>query len=324
MRAVALFVFCHVLSALCSPAWAGFGNSKDVGTSGAQFLKVGAGGRPAGMGEAFSAVADDANAIYYNPAGLAFLERAEVTGMHNQFFQGLDYEFAAFALPLRDPAAAANSGGGAGRLGTLGVAIYNLSVDGLERRLTDTDAPAGSFEASDFAYAMSFARKLSERTSLGLTAKYVRQKLDSEKASAFAADLGALHHLQGLPLSLSLGVRHLGSQPKFKEESDPLPTVIFAGAGYRFRKNLIFAADLGLPRDNSLTYAVGGEYEQPVAERLSAALRAGYNSQNADPDGLTGLSVGAGITFYRARFDFAWVPFGDLGNTFRYALLIRF
>src|SRR3989338_9629171 len=72
----------------------------DRGTSGAQFLKIAPGARPSGMGEAFAGVADDLHAIYYNPAGLASLQRVEVTGMHNSHFQGINYEFAAMSLPL--------------------------------------------------------------------------------------------------------------------------------------------------------------------------------------------------------------------------------
>src|SRR5207302_10246043 len=61
-------------------AWA-FGKNQ-VGTSGAAFLKIGPGARPAAMGEAFTGVADDIHAIYWNPAGLATLRSPELTGMH--------------------------------------------------------------------------------------------------------------------------------------------------------------------------------------------------------------------------------------------------
>src|ERR1041384_41659 len=73
--------------------------SSKVGTSGAQFLKIGAGARPTAMGDSFVGVADDINAIYFNPAGLSLLDRPELTAMHTQYFEGFKYEFGAFAAP---------------------------------------------------------------------------------------------------------------------------------------------------------------------------------------------------------------------------------
>ena len=66
-----------------SGADAGFG-SGDKGASGAPFLKTRAGSAARGYGRAYSAVGDDIHAIYYNPAGLGFLKKVEITGMHSR------------------------------------------------------------------------------------------------------------------------------------------------------------------------------------------------------------------------------------------------
>ncbi len=57
---------------------------------------------------------------------------------------------------------------------------------------------------------------------------------------------------------------------------------------------------------------------------MTGALRAGYTSARRDGEGLNGVTLGAGLGFHRAKFDFAWLPFGTLGNTFRYSLLVKF
>src|ERR1035437_9224154 len=101
-------------------------SDKNVGTSGAAFLKIGPGARPAGMGEAFTGVSDDIHAIYWNPAGLGTIKTPEITGMHMQYFQSIQYEFAAFAYPTKEH-------------GTLGFAVTNLHTDNIERRTEDTD-----------------------------------------------------------------------------------------------------------------------------------------------------------------------------------------
>ena len=86
---------------LCAPFGAGKAfAASPVGTSGAQFLEIEPGARPAGMGYAFSAIGNDPNAVYYNPAGLASLKRVEATGMEDQYFQGVNYDFATVAVPL--------------------------------------------------------------------------------------------------------------------------------------------------------------------------------------------------------------------------------
>ena len=298
--------------------------SSNVGTSGAQFLKIPPGARPAGMGSAFSAVADDVHAIYYNPAGLAAVSQVQLTGMHNSYFQGLNYEFAAIALPLSRfgwDGDTEDSG-----KGTLGLAVYNLSVSGIERRgNAETAAPLGTFGADDFAYALSYARG-SERFAWGANLKFIQQTIDSVKAGTLAADLGALYGA-GENLKLGAGVRHLGGKPKFRQESDPLPMLGFLAASYRLapgaQDSLTLGLDLLLPRDNRLTYNVGSEYLHRFAS-MEGALRAGYSSQNADADGLAGFSMGGGLGFRNVGFDFAWVPFGDLGDTFRYSLIVKF
>src|SRR5258706_10649277 len=173
---IAVFLFSvQGLRATEHVAWA-FG-SDQVGTSGAAFLKIGPGARPAGMGEAFTGVADDIHAIFYNPAGLATLKHPELTAMHMQWFQSINYEFAAFAYPTETH-------------GTWGFALSNLHTDNIDRRTEDTDTAINQFSASDNAYWLSYAYPITSRLSVGGNAKYIRQTLDSTSASAYAVDGG--------------------------------------------------------------------------------------------------------------------------------------
>ena len=71
-----------------------------AGTSGAQFLKLGAGARAAGMSDAFTAIADDAFAAYYNPAGLARMDRPQLGGAHSAMFQSVSYQSLSFVVPF--------------------------------------------------------------------------------------------------------------------------------------------------------------------------------------------------------------------------------
>lgn len=298
------------LSALPAKVFAGKSNA---GTSGAKFLRLGPGARPAGMGEAFATIAGDVHGVYYNPAALADLEKPVASGMHNQYFQGFDYNFMAYVAPVK-----------AGR-SALGLALYNLSVDGLERRTNDTDLAIGAFKASDFAYGLSYGHKLMDSLSLGVNVKYVRQVLDSVRATAWSFDLGSRYSLPGRPLVLAAGARHLGSKPKFREVASPLPSIYYLGASYPLLdEDLRLAFELGLPRDQEMLYNLGAEYARHFSAAFGFAVRGGYSSANKDPGDMAGVALGVGLMYRRLSFDFAWVPFGDLGNTFRYSILLRF
>src|SRR3989338_87292 len=276
----------------------------DRGTSGAQFLKIAPGARPSGMGEAFAGVADDLHAIYYNPAGLASLQRVEVTGMHNSHFQGINYEFAAMSLPLL---VWVNTAKERNAYGVVGMAIYSLSVGGIQRRgVVETDSPVDTFGASDFAYALSYAYSIPDtKLSLGAAGKFIDSTIDSTHASALASDLGALNRVDGG--SVGAGARNFGTKQKFNTAADPLPFTLFAGAGYRFSDNWLGSFEVDVARDNRITMGLGGEYTRLFTDKLSGALRAGYNSKNTDVGGLSGFSLGLGIGYSNFNFDFAFV-----------------
>ncbi|MBI5244340.1 MAG: PorV/PorQ family protein [Elusimicrobia bacterium] len=295
--------------------------SRSKGTSGAAFLKIGPGARPAAMGEAFSAVEGDAHAVYYNPAGLAGVLGWDINGMHDQYFQGIDYDFLAAAVPL---ARLIGAPAGAADKGVLGLGVYSLSVGDIERRgSSDAGLPAGTFGANDMALAVSYGRRCDKKLSLGGTLKYIQQSLDDRHANAAAADLGALYRA-GERWSLSGGLRHLGSSPKLGSVADPLPVTGFLGAAYRPKADALLTLDVGFPRDRAFTYGVGAELSHTLSGTARGALRLGYTERNTDVEGLGGLSMGVGLGLRTFEFDFAWIPLGELGNTFRYSLRVRY
>ena len=309
-RAVAVLVAALLIGGQTDFAFA-LASSSQVGTSGAVFLKIAPGARPVGMGEAFTGVADDVHAAYWNPAGLAGLKVPEMTGMHMQYFQSIQYEYFAFAYPTPDQ-------------GTWGLSVTNLHVDNIDSRTDDTDTPAGQFSSSDSAYWLSYAYPVTSRLNLGANAKYIRQTLDNVDANAYATDLGATYDFDWQHSRLGATIQNVGTKVKFVNESDPLPlTMRFGGSVRPWNKRFLFSSDIIVPRDNVIGLAVGGEYNKNVSNFLGYSIRSGYNTVS-DAQGLTGVSVGAGLRLGRGRFDFAWVPFGELGNSYRFALHIRF
>lgn len=299
--ALALFAPLSTLSA---------SGKSNVGTSGAAFLKIGPGARPAGMGEAFTGVADDIHSVYWNPAGLSKLEHPEIVGMHMQYFENIGYEFAAFGVPTAH--------------GTWAVSIANLHTDNIERRTEDTDTSLGDFSASDSVYWLSYGKSITSRLSLGGNMKYVRQTIDSIDASAYAVDGGLLYLSDWHEVRLGAAVQNLGTKVKFVNESDPLPRTYRLGASAPLLAHrMLVSSDIIMPRDHAIGAAFGTEYKGQVSENMGYAMRAGYRT-DSDVSGFKGFSIGSGLSLGRGSLDFAWVPFGDLGNAYRFALHVKF
>lgn len=301
--------------------------SSAAGTSGAQFLKLGAGARAGAMADSFTAIADDAFGAYYNPAGLARMAHPQLGGAHSALFQGVSYQSLAFVVPF-------GRAEGRERIETdsnkhaLGLSIYYLGVGDIERRSGDSTLPVGTFNSADSAYALTYAYAPNDRVSVGFTGKYIHQTIDTYSGSAMAADVGALYRVNPhteKPMVLGLSVRHIGNRIGYvPAETDPLPTTVTVGAAATPAKGLTVDLDVGKARDADAFVALGAEASHSLSEGVSGAFRAGYTSSRRDNGGLSGVTAGGGLAFQKASFDFAWIPFGSLGDAFRFSLLVKF
>ncbi len=297
-----------ILSIMAMPALAA---SSKIGTSGAQFLKIGVGARATGMGGIYTGLADDVSAIYWNPGGLGQLKAPEMMLMYNNWFQDISHQFAAFAYPIQN-------------VGVFALGVTMLTVNDLEKRAADTEVKDGTFKAQDAAYALAYGRQITDQLMLGATVKMLNSKIDDQSASGVAVDVGGLIKTPVEGLDVGLAVTNIGSKYKFIDEGDPLPMAIKAGVGYRMlNDSLILAADVISPNDNSLQFGGGVEYGLKFGGDMALAVRTGYKT-GVDTGGLSGLGAGLGFTFKKVGVDFAWSPFGDLGNAYRVSLSAKF
>ena len=286
----------------------------DIGTSSAVFLKIAPGSRPASMGEAYAGVSDDVNAIFYNPAGPARIDGSEFTAQYGLWLQNIGYSMLGFVYPVD-------------KIGTFGLGVISLGVSGIERRSADTVSPDNTFGASDSAYIISFSRTIIENLSAGLNAKMITQKIDTNSATAYAGDIGMIWDTPLDGLSFGASAQNIGTSIKFLNEADPLPLNYKAGLGFVWEpaasSQITLAADANMPRDNGFWCSGGVEFKKDFSQDISACLRAGYKTVSQEGLG-SGITAGAGIVWKQFGLDFAWVPYGDLGDTFRYSLLMSF
>ena len=279
----------------------------EPGTSGFVFLRLGNGARASGMGEAFTAVADDATSIYWNPAGLASVDDVELNLTHSEWLVDIRFEQISVVNEMF---------GGAVGLGFTGLFYGELDRYGDYPSLT----PDGTFSPYDFALSAGYGTDILPNIAVGAAAKLIHSKIDFESATSWAVDLGVTHKsmIEGLTLAASL--LNLGPQAKFVEEKFYPPFQARMGAAYLYTAgwlhgNLIAATDIVFPNDGDAKLHLGAEYNY---ERY-LSVRAGYKSNYY----VQGLTMGLGLRYKNLRFDYAFMPieFG-LGDSHRLSLSV--
>lgn len=283
--------------------------NENAGTRSGQVLNIGIGANAVGMGESYVAVADNVYATYWNPAGLSIIDRNQIGLMHNEWFEDIRHEFLGLVFPVGD-------------VGTFAGSVSYISMGELERTNEYGDIE-GKFRPYDLIVGLSFGSKLNSSISAGISAKVLQEKIDEEKAQVLALDVGLLYRLSKGRALLGIGLRNLGTKMKFIEESFSLPMSLNIGAGYRLIDNaLTVATDLELPSDNDPNVGLGFEYKIVSILNLRAGYR--YTFGGNDLGVVSGLRTGIGIEFGRYKFDYAFVPYGDLGQAHRISMIASF
>lgn len=304
----------------------------DAGSTSAAFLKIGAGARAVSMGGAFTAVADDPYAVFWNPAGLAVLNDRHASFTHNEYFQSLGQELLVYTVEgerlrfLKKPAL---------KKGTwaLGLNYFHTPKD-LERRsgLYESDplypiSPVeGTFRAYDLAFSLGYGFARGADTNIGGALKFISQTIDNESGSTAALDLGvtrSFNWLSGRLFTAGASVFNIGPGVKFVSRRYALPLTMRAGLSHRIPETgALLSFDVSKSIDNYPFFALG--LEQQLTSRL--ALRTGYRYRlhGNELGDWSGFSAGMGLAMEKLSFDYAFTPFGDIGNSHRFSLSFRF
>jgi len=303
MNSYRRFIFVSILAgSIPSFGFADF-SSSSRGTTSGTFLKLPAGARAVSMGEAYGAVADDASALYWNPAGLTQIPGGDLTLMHGAYIESSFYDYAAYGQNL-------------GTYGAFGVSGQFLSVG----NITQTDTlgnQIGTFNPHDMAISLGYAHTVAG-FSLGLSGKFIQSTI-LNTAQTEAVDLGVLSpwFLQER-LKLGLTATNLGGQLKFEQEGADLPRAYRVASEIKLTDSWIGSLDGVLPNDNAPYIALGTEYSLKFPHNLGISFRGGLNSRNyQDLQGLNSFSLGVGVSVNPISIDYAFLPMGDLGYTQR-------
>lgn len=330
-----VFLFCIVNS----DAQIGSSLNK-TGTTAAQFLKIGVGPRAIGMGGAFTASANDVNAMYWNPAGLSRMNSMEAYFNHVDWILDVKMDYAAFAMEVAD-------------LGTLGAFVSVLSMDDMPvRTLQQPEGTGELFSAGSFVIGLSFARNLTDEFSIGFNAKYVREHIWNESAKTIAIDVGTQYVIPFLnEFRLGASISNFGPKMKMEGRDIIQTTTVGVGEGNLINTNLqldefemplLFrigvAVDAIKTSDSRLTIAADAIHPNDNSEYVNAGLeytwnetfflRGGYKSI-FEAQGEQGFTFGAGINYrifdaFKVKVDYAYQDFGRLKNVQYIALGVNF
>lgn len=325
-------LFVLLFSILCSLFSAAYAAKihPSAGTTSAAFLKISAGARAVSMAGAFAGVCGDPYAVYWNPAGLACLKKSANIGFsHNEHFQGMKREFLVYTV---DGEYFDFIKGKALSRGVWGFGLnYFYTPEDMERRsgLNESDplnpiSPVeGEFGAYDAALSASYGFEYGNGWKLGATLKFIRQVIDNESGRSAALDLGALKPVKlfGEDFMSGFAVQNIGPGIKFISERYDLPLVFRAGLSRRIERSLIaFGVEKSI--DNYPFLKLG--IEQRLSEKLF--LRGGYKYRihGNELGAASGLAAGFGFGMGGFNFDYAFAPYGDLGNSHRFSLSFHF
>jgi hypothetical protein len=275
-----------------------------VGTIGGQFLKLGVGARAQAMGGAFVSVADDASAVYWNPAGIARINRSVVSVNHLSWladisFSQLGVVFEVGFLP-----------------GKLAVNARALYMDGApERTVFRPEGTGQFFDAGDLAVGLTYGRSFTDKFSAGISANYVQSTLATFTESAYTFDFGTLYDTGYRSLRIGMAIQNIGSDMQFIEQTVKMPTVFRVGMSMNLYESdahlLTTAGEFSHPPDNKERASWGAEYgfKEFFFARGGYQFRYDLESYSAG----VGFKVATGFNS-ESRVDYAYTNMSDIGT----------
>lgn len=269
--------------------------ASSAGQSTADFLLVGLGARSAGMGGAFTAVAEGALASYWNPAGLTAVEGGQLTVGHFALYQDISLSYGSLARNLNDRT-------------TIAASITFVDY-GIIPGFDISGVPTTDLSAYDWAGSISLGVEASEHFSVGLTGRFINEKLDQVSASAFAADFALSYKMEKFRAAAVLA--NMGTSLKFNSQKEDLPATIRLGiAATPFSKAILGAVDIEKRLHGQLVVRQGIE----LNFHQQYFLRSGFNYY---PDAEistagSGISFGAGARLNALQIDYAYTTSDNL------------
>ncbi|SRR5258706_1128080 len=305
-----------VLSFSCAFLVSAFPLYAASGTEGASFLDIPVGAGPAALGSAYTALATNAYAPVWNPAGLGSLSGTEFAGQHLAYLESIHYEFFSFVHPFNKEQDSDTHRG-------LGFSVQYLGSGDIARTDIDTNGNLlnnGNFSSYFASYNLSYGQTVTDKLALGITGKTIQAKIDDVSASAYAADLAGFYKVNE-KAQFGASLVNIGSPLKFISQGDNLPLAFKLGGALQPDPHFLLSAEGVYEKSGLGSFHVGGQW-RPL-DLIS--VRLGYKTDTLKGlSPIAGLTAGLGLHVWGQEFAYAWAPYGDLGDAQYFSLLIHF
>ncbi|MDR9415548.1 MAG: PorV/PorQ family protein [Gracilimonas sp.] len=282
-----------------------------VGTTASPFLSITSGARASAMGGAYAAISNDGSSIFWNPGGLAQLDKTTVSFSNMNWF--LDSQ-------IQDASVIINGG----NAGNFALSVRALNYGDIE--VTTIDNPGGTgeiFTPTDLSVSVSYSRFITNQFSIGANTKFVQQKIWNEAATGFAVDMGMFYRSNFKNLRIGMSITNFGTDMRMTgddlrqaidiaegqngnndrlegyldTDSWPMPLMFRVGLAIDALDlddhKVVFAVDAKHPSDNSESIDLGFEY----GFNELVFIRGGYRSLFASQIEDQGLTAGFGLKY---------------------------
>ncbi|MSS70535.1 MAG: PorV/PorQ family protein [Candidatus Latescibacteria bacterium] len=297
-----------------------------VAQAGFKFLDYPIGARSASLAGAVSTVPGDAHSVFWNPAGLGFLKGGEAFGGYSKWIADIKYNYGGFAYNVNG-------------VNAFGFGLMTVDNGTIQGTRINTKAPDGfqdtnTFKPKEYYATFAYARKVTDRFSVGGALKYAHQDLGQSnilnplnqpvvvgnKDSKVAFDLGTYFNTGFRTVTLGVNVNNFAKTVNYQGENFELPRrVAFAfsadlltlGNHKSEKQKLGFMMDVEKPLDFSERILTAVEYLYAAPKSpFGVALRVGYRFKHDTET----YSVGAGLKFKTSggrgiSFDYAYKQF---------------
>jgi len=330
LRSLALLLAAFSVAAAAGPARAQFKlGEQRAGTSSGAFLKIGVGARATALGESFVAVANDPSTIYWNPAGLASLQRPEVLISHVDWPAEIHYEHAAWVVPSQRFG------------GSFAIQFGVLSTTLEETTELQPFGTGRSYLFSDVVAGVAYARRWTDKLLVGVGLKYVREDLGSDiggpTTNAALVDMGSIYYLGYGSVRIATSLTNFGPEmTPGGQFVSPVTGEVRSYDGFdppiQFRYGLAFepienkhqrlttSIEIAQPADNAQRVKAGLEW---TWERV-LALRTGYDFNADELKFAAGAGLNLNVGQRQGTLDYAYTDGGTFGAINRLSLGLRF
>ena len=312
-----------------------------TGTTAAKFLAINAGSRAVGLGGAFTAIASDASAMYWNPSGIARLTKTEVLVNYTKWIADINYNYLAFSQPLSSTSA-------------YGINFTSVTMGEMKLTRYGDEDTGETFKAGQFALGITYAMNLTDRFSIGSNIKYISEYIANNKATGIAVDIGTLFDT---PYGFRLGTSISNFGPKMKMTGKDLLIRVDIAPGMEGDNESIngiidtddfdlplllrvgISGDVNIMDGAMVTWSVDANHPNDNSEFVNAGvelnffdsmlmLRAGSKSMFM-VDREEEFALGGGLNYPLANgsrfyFDYAYELMTNLGGIHKFTLRLTF